>query len=122
MKIPGFLLRRLYVKGSLRNTPQGFQFQLKNSLGSGYARKLLPLTVDGREVPMDSSFFILDDRETPFSAVDKETPFTMAMNRVTTILVKGDSLEEGPRKIGMRFEVAGLGTLGFDFTDIPADA
>ena len=48
--VPGFLLRRLYLKGSLRNTSSGFEFQLRNRLGSGYAHKLLPLTVDGVEV------------------------------------------------------------------------
>jgi len=49
VQVPPFLLRRLYVKGSLRNTPEGFQFQLKNTLGAGYAEKLLPLTIDGQE-------------------------------------------------------------------------
>ena len=43
MKVPGFILRRLYLKGSLRNMPGGFQFQLQNNLGSGQARKLMPL-------------------------------------------------------------------------------
>ena len=32
MKVPSFLLRRLYAKGSLRNTDNGFQFELKNQL------------------------------------------------------------------------------------------
>ena len=47
MKVPGFLLRRLYVKGSLAATEGGFEFQICNRLGSGYARRLLPLTLDG---------------------------------------------------------------------------
>ena len=33
--VPGFLLRRLYVKQSLANTEDGFQFELMNRLGSG---------------------------------------------------------------------------------------
>ena len=47
MQVPAFLLRRLYVRGSLHNDGDGFAFQLKNSLGSGYAEQMLPLTVDG---------------------------------------------------------------------------
>ena len=35
--VPAFLLRRLYVKKSLRNTEDGFEFELRNRLGSGYA-------------------------------------------------------------------------------------
>ena len=36
--VPAFLLRRLYVKGSLRNSDEGVQFQLMNKLGTGYAK------------------------------------------------------------------------------------
>ena len=37
VSVPGFLLRRLYVKESLKNTDTGFEFLLRNRLGSGYA-------------------------------------------------------------------------------------
>ena len=40
ISVPAFLLRRLYVKGSLRNAAGGFEFQMKNGLGSGYAHPL----------------------------------------------------------------------------------
>jgi len=90
MKVPAFLLRRLYVKGSLSATKDGFTFQLRNRLGSGYARSLKPLTLDGAE--LDTA--------------------------VTTFENSGGSLASGPHKIGMRFEVAGLGELGFDFSDV----
>ena len=121
MKVPAFLLRRLYVKGSLKNTPEGFQFQLRNQLGSGYARKLMPLTVDGIAVPPDSSSFTVDGREVAFSAVAEDNPFTLAMNKTTTIVVRRAPLEKAPHKIEMSFEVPGLGTMRFDFTDIPTD-
>ena len=119
--IPSFLLRRLYVKESLRNTDSGFEFQLRNRLGSGYAHRLWPLTVDGAEVPLDSAFFELDGAATPFSEVSKEKTFTLAMNRTITIRAEGQCLEAGARKIGMGFDVPGLGTLRFDFTDMVED-
>ena len=120
--VPGFLLRRLYVKGSLRNTDSGFEFQLRNSLGSGYAHRMLPLSVDGVEVPLESASFALEGEETPFAAVSRERTFTLALNTSITIRVSGATLDAGPRKIGMGFEVPGLGELRFDFTDVPADA
>ena len=49
--VPAFLLRRLYVKKSLRNTENGFEFELRTRLGSGSAFTLQPLTVDGVELP-----------------------------------------------------------------------
>ena len=123
MKVPSFLLRRLYVKGSLMATSDGFEFQLKNRLGSGYARRLLPLTLDGTDLDMASTTFEIDGKRVAFDVVSKDTPFTMAMNKTTTIVYAGGPrITDEPHKIGMRFEVAGLGELGFDFSDIPAKA
>ena len=119
--VPGFLLRRLYVKKSLKSTPAGFEFQLKNGLGSGYAHKLWPLTADGSEIPLDSASFTLEDKETTFSDVSKENTFTLAMNKTIIIKVRGVTLEPGPHKIGMGFDVPGLGTLRFDFKDVVPD-
>ena len=120
--VPSFLLKRLYVKGSLRNNEQGFQFELKNTLGSGYGNELLPLTLDGKELPKESSYFISDAEEISFSAVNKDKPFTLAMNKTLTILVKGVTLSEGPHKIGMSFVAEGLGKLGFDVADMASKA
>ncbi len=119
--VPGFLLRRLYVKGSLRNTDDGVQFQLMNKLGTGYARKLLPLALDGQEVPLGDCFFSVDGKQFPFDAVSNETPFTLDLNRTTIITVKRVALSNGPHRIGMGFEVAGLGILQFDFTDVSSN-
>ena len=118
MKVPGFLLRRLYVKGSLKATADGFEFQLRNRLGSGYARRLLPLTLDGEDVDSAKSTFEVEGKVVPFDAVDKDTPFTLGMNKTTTIAYTGGAMGSGPHTIGMRFEVAGLGELGFDFSDV----
>ena len=119
--VPGFLLRRLYVKQSLKNTDEGFEFRLLNRLGSGYAYKMRPITLDGRELPLNSAAFDLDGEETGFDEVSRNRTFTLAMNRSIAIRVAGMRLEPGPHKVAMGFEVPGLGTLGFDFTDTVAD-
>ena len=117
--IPGFLLRRLYVKGSLCNTERGVGFQLLNKLGSGYARKLMPLELDGEEVPLQQCTFLVNGEEFAFEAVSEGTPFTLDLNRSTTIIIRDVVLSRGPHRIGMSFEVAGLGLLKFEFTDAP---
>ena len=121
VSVPAFLLRRLYVKGSLKNATGGFEFHLKNNLGSGYAHKMWPLKVDGTELPADSSYFFLDGREVAFSQVSKENIFSLAMRKTITIWVDRFSLEPGPHKLEMAFDVPGLGTMRFDFTDVLAD-
>ena len=120
--VPGFLLRRLYVKQSLANTEDGFQFELMNRLGSGYSHKVLPLTVDGAEIPIDSAEFDLEGKPTRFDQVTEQSTLTLAMNKAIVVRVTGTRLEPGAHKIGMGFDVPGLGTLRFDFSDIVADA
>ena len=119
--VPGFLLRRLYVKQSLANTEEGFQFELMNRLGSGYSHKVHPLTVDGDELPIDSSEFDLEGAIVRFDEVTQESTLTLAMNKAIIVRVTGTRLEPGAHKIGMGFDVPGLGTLSFDFTDAVAD-
>lgn len=116
--IPPFLLKRLYVKGSLRNNDNGFQFELKNSLGSGYGIELLPLILDGKELPRENSYFVFDAEEIPFSDISSNKPFTLAMNKVTTILVKGTTLTADPHKLSFSFVAQGIGKLSFEMTDV----
>ena len=121
LTIPSFLLRRLYVAGSLRNTAQGAQFQLENKLGAGYARRLLPLVLDGQEVPLKSCSFSKDGDQLPFEAVSNETPFTLDLNKTITVTIGDVVLSPEPHKVIMAFEVPGLGVLQFDFVDVPTD-
>lgn len=117
--VPAFLLRRLYVKGSLRNSDEGVQFQLMNKLGTGYAKRLLPLTLNGEDVPLEQSYYSVDGKECSFDSVSDSAPLTLDLNRSTTITIRGLKLSKVPQTIGFRFEVPGLGMLEFDFTDVP---
>jgi hydroxymethylglutaryl-CoA reductase (NADPH) len=119
VSVPSFLLRRLYVKGTLKNTELGIQFLLRNRLGSGYAQAMLPLILDGVDVPMHLCFFSVDGQLTHFDQVSSERPFTLALNRDTTVTIQDLSLSEGPHTVSMGFRVPGLGDLRFDFTDLP---
>ena len=122
ISVPAFLLKRLYVKGSLRNIDHGFQFQLKNTLGSGYGKELMPLTLDGEEQPKENTYLLYEDGAVSFATVCDERPFTLPMNTTLTISVKGVTLSDGPHRIWLGFAVEGLGKLGFEFTDIPTNA
>jgi hydroxymethylglutaryl-CoA reductase (NADPH) len=119
MQVPPFLLRRLYVKGSLRNSDDGFQFEMKNVLGSGYAEKLYPIVVDGEELAEDDCSFVIEGstEAQPFSAVTPERPFTLEMHKTTTIRCAGKRLEPGQHRVRMGFVVVGLGEMGFEVED-----
>ena len=116
--VPAFILRRLYVKGSLQNTSTGWSFTLKNSLGSGYAHGMVPLRVDkSEEVPMDQTMFENDGVTISFEQVNRENTFGLQMNRSIVISVIGEQLTRGAHRIDFACIVPGLGQIGFDFTD-----
>ena len=116
--VPAFILRRLYVKGSLQNTSTGWSFTLKNSLGSGYAHGMVPLRVDkSEEVPMDQTMFEHDGVTISFEQVNRENTFGLQMNRSIVISVIGEQLTRGAHRIDFACIVPGLGQIGFDFTD-----
>ncbi len=115
--VPAFILRRLYVKGSLRNTDTGWGFTLKNSLGSGYAKGMQPLKVDEQELPMEIASFHQDGEDITFDRVTEQTTFGLKMNRSIDISIQGDQLTPGAHKVWMGFIVPGFGRIGFDFTD-----
>ena len=118
--VPTFVLRRLYVKSSLHNTPQGFEFSLCNKLASGYARQLLPISIDGQPADILRCYFYSEDARHGFQEVTGDTPFSLALNNTTVLGVEGQTLDPGRHTIGMGFEVPGLGVLKFDFTDVVA--
>ena len=117
MQVPAFLLRRLYVKGSLRNVDGGFEFDLKNTLGSGYAEAALPLSVDGVELPLSSARFIVDGVALRFDEVSSERTMTLGMNRTVTVAAEAAPLPPGKHKIAIGFVVTGMGNMAFDVTD-----
>ena len=122
VSVPSFLLRRLYVKGSLKNTSDGFEFELRNRLGSGYALRVHPLTVDGAEIAASASRFVMEDGAVVrFDEVSDANTLTLALNKSIWVRASGARLERGARKIGMGFDVPGLGTMRFDFTDAIED-
>ncbi|MDP6666084.1 MAG: hypothetical protein QF357_01650, partial [Dehalococcoidia bacterium] len=108
--VPAFILRRLYVKGSLQNTTNGWRFTLKNSLGSGYAHGLIPLRVDeSEEIPLEQTSFENDGVTVSFDQVNRENTFGLQMNRSIVIRVIGEQLSRGAHRIDFVCVVPGLG-------------
>ena len=118
MEVPAFLLRRLYVKGSLRNQEGGFAFDLMNGLGSGYAEQVLPISIDGETLPVEVAAFTVGGETMRFVDVSAERPMTLGLNKTVTISIDGKTLAEGKHKIGMGFVVTGMGEMQFDVTDL----
>ena len=116
--VPAFILRRLYVKGSLKNAPDGWQFTLRNSLGSGYAVGLVPVVLDDEQtIPMSKTWFENDGIIVTFDQVTENNTFGLKMNNEIVINVTGEQLNPGEHAVYFGCIIPGIGKIGFDFTD-----
>jgi len=115
--IPEFLLRALYVKGSLQNNDDGFEFKMKNELGPVRIVGTNPLTVDRRPVPMDVCRFKRDENSAKFTDVTAEESVLMLKGEAISVQVMGMTLASGRRTIGIDVSVKDMGQIRFSVTD-----
>lgn len=117
MQIPTFLLRKLYVKGSLENVDDGFKFKLKNSISSATAVNFKPLKVNGNEYSLDSTTISSEEGEIAGNAISEESSFLIKVGLDITVYVKGDQLPAGEHTIDISLATKEVGDLAFDVTD-----
>jgi hypothetical protein len=117
MQIPAFLLRKLYVKGSLENADDGFMFKIKNSLSPGTAIGMEPLKVDDNEYSLEDTVVKSEDVEVKASDISEDNSFPIKVGVEVVIHVKGDQLEEGEHKIDISLKTKEAGNLAFDVKD-----
>ena len=96
--IPSFLLKKLYVKKSLRNTETGFEFTIKNNLAPA-SLTALTLEVDGQEQPLDKITAIVNDTQTKISDISAGNPLSFSLNTDHVLQVEGEPLASGSHDI-----------------------
>ena len=116
-KIPEFLLKALYVKGSLRNEAGGFEFQMKNDLGPARIIGARPLQLDRKPIPLDSCHFVHGEHTASFADVDTENTVLMRKGEAVTVRVDGQQVRPGRRTLGINVVVKDMGNIGFTVND-----
>ena len=116
-KIPEFLLRALYVKGSLISIDDGFEFQIKNELGPARVIGAQPLKVDRKPIPLNQCHFIHGDSIAAFTNVSVENSVLMRKGEALTVRVQGTSLRRGRRTLGIGIIVKDMGVVSFSVSD-----
>ncbi|RDE14934.1 MAG: hydroxymethylglutaryl-CoA reductase [Candidatus Thorarchaeota archaeon] len=117
MQIPTFLLRKLYIKGSLKNDGDGFTFKLKNTISSGTAIHIEPIKVNGTEYPLDATIISSSDGKVTGSEISEKKSFPIKVGLDISIHVKGATLPAGDHKIDISLTTKEVGKLAFDVTD-----
>ena len=116
--IPTFLLKKLYVKGSFKNTPTGFQLALRNTLAPGTLIGVGTIQVDGRDIPRDKILIAVDDGP-PIRASDVsfEAPRAFPLNVTVTFRVEDQPLAPGAHRVNIAINTKEAGELKIDAED-----
>jgi len=117
LQIPTFLLRKLYIKGSLENVDDGFIFKLKNSISSATAVNFKPIKVNGNEYALDATVISSEDGEISGNEISSENTFPIKVGLDITVRVKGDQLAAGEHTIDISLATKEVGDLAFDVKD-----
>ncbi|NLE77365.1 MAG: hypothetical protein GX605_11520 [Chloroflexi bacterium] len=115
--IPAFMLKKLYVQGSLANTPDGFSLALKNTLAQGTIVGMRPLVVDGREYPPDSITVTIAGLSVSAAKVGKQTPHAFPIGVTATLQVQAEPLVHGEHSLAITVETREVGELNIEVTD-----
>ena len=116
--IPAFLLKKLYVKGSFKNTSTGFQLALRNTLASGTLIGVGVIQIDGHEIPHDK-ILIAVDAGTPTRASDVsfDAPRAFPLNATVTFRVEDQPLAPGAHRVNIAVHTKEAGELRIDAED-----
>lgn len=98
--IPPFLLKQLYVKGSLQAIDNGVQFVLHNILANATVLGLR-VSIDSREVPAEAMQVSLNgETSLPVAQITPEAPFRFPMSSKATISASGlPPIAPGPHSL-----------------------
>jgi alpha-galactosidase len=116
--IPGFLLKKLYVRGSLRNTAAGCALDLRNVVDSATVTRFLELEIDGQAHGPDRLLVLMQGHPAlRAAAVTPEAPVCLPSGTALSLLLHGVALEPGSHRLRLRFLTCEVGELAFQVED-----
>ena len=116
--IPSFLLKKLYVKGSFKNNPTGFELALQNTLAPGTLIGISPLKIDGRDIPHDKILITAGSAASVrASDISLASPRLFPLNIVIKFQVEDQPLAPGPHRLTVLVNTKEAGELKIDAED-----
>lgn len=93
--IPKFLLKRVYVSGSLRETSDGIAFDLFNSIGPGILTRLNAIRINDLEFSPQQILLKMGDQLLQAHEISENNPAIFFHNQKSTCILLGAKLAEG---------------------------
>jgi hypothetical protein len=116
--IPPFVLKKLYVKGSLRTEDDGFALDLKNTIAPATITAFTGLDVDGQAIaPAQVTLVPPNGNSRSGGEVSGQTSLSFPVGATVTLRVAGKALEPGPHELVTHVVVDEVGPLAIPIAD-----
>jgi hypothetical protein len=117
--IPPFVLKKLYVKGSLRAEDDGgFALDLKNLIAPGTITAFTGLDLDGQAIDSPQVTIVPPSGSPrPLDDISAQAPVLFPVGATVTLCVAGQALEPGPHELTIHVVVQEIGPLDIPVSD-----
>ena len=115
--IPSFLLAKLHVKGSLKNTDSGFELSLKNIIDNTMLVGIGPIVVGEKSYDAPAITMTVGDKTWKGEEITRQNPVPARMGNVIRVGLTGDKLVPGTQKFSISATTSDIGKIKFDISD-----
>jgi len=115
--IPSFLLAKLYVKGSLKNTDNGFEFALKNIIDSTMLIGIGPITIGDKNYEGETVTMATNERTVNGAELSRNNHVPVRMGVPLKVTITGEKLVAGEQRITVAATTSDIGKIKFDIVD-----
>ncbi len=116
--IPEFLMKRVYKKGSLKQTDDCVCFDLKNVLGPGFISGFSCVKINDAVFESDKVKFLTQGEEIPATSISDENPIGFRLGQEGTLILQGAKcLKEGINQIIIELMNPEAGKVKLSLTD-----
>lgn len=117
MKIPKFLLRKLYVKNSLRPIENGFEITIKNVLANATIIAPVEIIIDGKNIPADNITLESPEGTVKSSDISANNALSFPVKMEVKIIINNYEVSPGDHKIEIKTKTKEYGDIEFDIKD-----
>ncbi len=116
--IPEFLIKRVYKKGSLKQTEDGVCFDLKNVLGPGFISGFSFIKINDETFNPEKVKFLTQGVEIKAENISEENPIGFRLGQEGTLILKGAKcLKDGINQIIIELMNPEAGKVKLSLTD-----
>jgi len=114
--IPSYILQQLVAGANPQNLPDGFQFALRNTVGSGTLTGVVKLEVDGVAVEPARVLVGLSAPTPPAREITRQKPWSFQYGQGLIIKAAGKPLEPGNHQITLTVDTVEIGRITIPLT------